>query len=265
MLQTYFGSLDHYERLSALPVQGLGLDFVYDDGENLQHILQYGFPKGKTLGAGVIDGRNIWRSDLNAVATLLGQLAEQTTAEQLIVQPSCSLLHVPVSLEAEHKLDRELVQALAFADEKLEEIAVLTAALGKHDPSALTKLGQSADAVARFNSSAARVQTADDLADLLAKEPLTRSVPFAERREIQQNKLKLPPLPTTTIGSFPQTAEIRKAACTIAKENGLPSNTGRSSNSKSRNGLIFRRTLALTCLYTGNLSGPIWLNFLAKS
>ncbi|KAF6656999.1 5-methyltetrahydropteroyltriglutamate--homocysteine S-methyltransferase [Paenibacillus polymyxa] len=211
MLQTYFGSLDHYERLTELPVQGLGLDFVYDDGENLQHISRHGFPKGKTLGAGVIDGRNIWRSDLNAVAALLGQLAEQINAEQLIVQPSCSLLHVPVSLEAEHKLDRELVHALAFADEKLDEIAVLTAALGKHDPSALAKLEQSAEAVARFNSSAARVQTAADLADLLAKEPLSRSVPFAERRIIQQNRLKLPPLPTTTIGSFPQTAEVRKA------------------------------------------------------
>ncbi|MGG1938224.1 hypothetical protein ABFY57_00265 [Paenibacillus polymyxa] len=111
---------------------------------------RHGFPKGKTLGAGVIDGRNIWRSDLNAVAALLGQLAEQINAEQLIVQPSCSLLHVPVSLEAEHKLDRELVHALAFADEKLDEIAVLTAALGKHDPSALAKLEQSAEAVARF-------------------------------------------------------------------------------------------------------------------
>ncbi|MFK4301833.1 5-methyltetrahydropteroyltriglutamate--homocysteine methyltransferase [Paenibacillus sp. RC254] len=211
VLQTYFGSLDHYERLSTLPVQGIGLDFVHDDGENLEHVLRHGFPAGKTLAAGVIDGRNIWRSDLNTVAALLGQLAEQTTAAQLIVQPSCSLLHVPVSLEAEHKLDRELVQALAFADEKLEEIAALTAALGKREPSAIAKLEQSADAVTRFNSSAARVQTATDMADLLAKEPQSRSVPFAERRVIQQDKLNLPPLPTTTIGSFPQTAEVRKA------------------------------------------------------
>ncbi|WP_226002509.1 5-methyltetrahydropteroyltriglutamate--homocysteine S-methyltransferase [Paenibacillus sp. BJ-4] len=211
MLQTYFGSLEHYKRLSTLPVQGLGLDFVHDHGENLQHVLQYGFPTGKTLGAGVIDGRNIWRSDLKAVAALLNQLAEQTSAPQLIVQPSCSLLHVPVSLEAEQTLDTELMHALAFADEKLEELAGLTAALGERNPSALAQLEQSTEAVARFNSSSARVQTAADMAALLTREPQSRSVPFAQRHVIQQEKLKLPPLPTTTIGSFPQTAEVRKA------------------------------------------------------
>ncbi|MCL6587859.1 MAG: 5-methyltetrahydropteroyltriglutamate--homocysteine S-methyltransferase [Anoxybacillus sp.] len=203
ILQTYFDSVSHYREVVALPVAGIGLDFVHDDGENMKNINTYGFPKDKILAAGVVDGRNIWKSSLVQKANLLYHLAN--VAEQLIIQPSCSLLHVPVTTKHEHTLPTELAGTLSFADEKLDEIRMLTDYMkGNITVDELTKYDEQTN-VYFFNFCQQQEQTND-----LTTVPLSRA-PYSERRKAQQAHLQLPLLPTTTIGSFPQTSDVRQA------------------------------------------------------
>ncbi|RAV22527.1 5-methyltetrahydropteroyltriglutamate--homocysteine S-methyltransferase [Paenibacillus contaminans] len=208
ILQTYFEAVSAYQTVIELPVKAIGLDFVHGREGNLRALREFGFPAGKTLAAGIIDGRNIWRSDLGGKRQLLEELAAIVPGERLIVQPSCSLLHVPVSLAREEKLDATLLGALAFAGEKLGELAVLAqAARGDGGEAAAEAIAASTRAVAALNASPARSGAAADVA--AAKS--SRALPFAERQQLQETRWQLPLLPTTTIGSFPQTAEVRKA------------------------------------------------------
>lgn len=125
MLQTYFESVEHYSDIIALPVKGVGFDFVHGFAGNLSSLKKLGFPADKVLGAGVVDGRSIWKTPLREKLVLLEELAELSSEERLIVQTSCSLLHVPVSVKYETKLEPELRGVLAFADEKLDELVLL--------------------------------------------------------------------------------------------------------------------------------------------
>ncbi|WP_426445747.1 5-methyltetrahydropteroyltriglutamate--homocysteine S-methyltransferase [Paenibacillus sp. S-38] len=211
MLQTYFESLEYYSDIIRLPVQGIGLDFVHGRSGNLSSLRKHGFPADKVLGAGVVDGRGIWRSPLRGQLELLQELSAFVPPERMIVQTSCSLLHVPVSTEPETKLPPELKNALAFADQKLEEVVLLARALSGGPASHEAELETAERALEALQRSPARsrrdIQQA--VAAALADSP-ARS-PFAVRQAAQQRKWKLPPFPTTTIGSFPQTAEVRKA------------------------------------------------------
>ncbi|MGV2795062.1 5-methyltetrahydropteroyltriglutamate--homocysteine S-methyltransferase, partial [Clostridium perfringens] len=130
-----FDAVARYEEIVALPVRGIGLDFVHGREGNLQALRQHGFPGGKTLAAGVVDGRNIWRSELPAVQAFIGEIAGLLADDSaLIIQPSCSLLHVPVSAQGEDGLPGVLKDALAFAEEKLDESAALRQALHGENP-----------------------------------------------------------------------------------------------------------------------------------
>lgn len=201
ILQTYFDSVSHYREIVALPVAGIGLDFVHDDGENMKNINTYGFPKDKILVAGIVDGRNVWKSSLAQKAELLHHLAG--VSEQLIIQPSCSLLHVPVTTKHEHTLPTELAGALSFADEKLDEIRMLTEYMnGNVTIDELIKYDEQTNVYfAKLHHE--QEQTTETV-------PISR-VPYNERRKAQQAHLQLPLLPTTTIGSFPQTSDVRQA------------------------------------------------------
>lgn len=210
MLQTYFESVTNYKELVALPVQGIGLDFVYGKEANLEALREFGFPAGKTLGVGVIDGRNIWRSDLDQARRLLDEISQLTGEADLVIQSSCSLLHVPVSAAAEEKLEPVLRNALAFAEEKLDEIVALSHAVSDQELPEGFEVNRTA--LEALNSDPARgrqhVRTA---VEQIAKLPATRSSEYAIRKSKQKEKWNLPFLPTTTIGSFPQTAEVRTA------------------------------------------------------
>ncbi|WP_063565082.1 5-methyltetrahydropteroyltriglutamate--homocysteine S-methyltransferase [Paenibacillus sp. O199] len=212
MLQTYFESVENYSNIVALPVQGIGLDFVHGATGNIQSIQASGFPADKVLGAGVIDGRGIWKASLPGKLKLLDELAELVAPERLIVQSSCSLLHVPVTTERETKLTSELKNALAFADEKLDEIVLLTKALSSRNAEIIAEIENSDRTIQALQQSEERNRVAvqEAVATLSVQQP-ERSRPFAERHIAQQNKWKLPLFPTTTIGSFPQSAEVRKA------------------------------------------------------
>ncbi|MEC0268597.1 5-methyltetrahydropteroyltriglutamate--homocysteine S-methyltransferase [Paenibacillus anseongense] len=212
MLQTYFESVEHYNEIVKLPVKGIGLDFVHGYNGNLIAIKALGFPADKVLGAGVIDGRGIWKASLREKMELLNELTEFVSADRLIVQSSCSLLHVPVTTERETKLTTELRNALAFADEKLGELVLLTKALASDAEGIIDELVKSDAAIQALQQSEERnrVNIQQAVAALSNQQP-ERSHPFAERHQAQQAKWQLPIFPTTTIGSFPQSAEVRKA------------------------------------------------------
>ncbi|GGH19159.1 5-methyltetrahydropteroyltriglutamate--homocysteine S-methyltransferase [Paenibacillus segetis] len=209
-LQTYFEALSNYEDIVSLPIDGIGLDLVHGLEGNLDSLRRFGLPVGKTLGAGVIDGRNIWRADLDLQFKLLDEVANLVNSADIIVQPSCSLLHVPVSAAAEVSLQPVLQQALAFAEEKLDEIAALSRAVVEGQPGELFQSNR--NALDNLSADPARNRANVTLAvENILHQPSERHSAFSVRKSLQKEKWQLPFLPTTTIGSFPQTAEIRSA------------------------------------------------------
>ncbi len=211
ILQTYFESIDHYEEFTSLPVQGIGLDFVHDNNQNLAALKKFGFPQDKVLAAGIIDGRNIWRANLDDKYSLLSEIAEVVSKDRLILQPSSSLLHVPVTVKNEETLEEVLKEALSFADEKLQEIVLLTKGLQGGKETIQKEISASKKAIQALNHSASRnnTQVQEDIQNLRtfrAERETTSEV----RQQIQDETFQLPLLPTTTIGSFPQTQEVRK-------------------------------------------------------
>ncbi|MGH8803444.1 MAG: 5-methyltetrahydropteroyltriglutamate--homocysteine S-methyltransferase [Polaromonas sp.] len=210
LLATYFSPLADNLRLACqLPVAGLHVDAVRAP-EELTGVADW-LPAHKVLSVGIVDGRNIWRTDLDAALAKLRPVAAKHQGE-LWIASSCSLLHVPFSLAAENGLDAELRSWLAFAIEKLDELRLLRAALNGEEASVATELAAArAAAAARRNSP--RVHRPDvvlRLARSVAGDD-RRTSPFPERQAVQRARFALPSLPTTTIGSFPQTAEIRAA------------------------------------------------------
>lgn len=208
LLQSYFDAVDHYEALVQLPVQGIGLDFVHGKEQNLQSLKSLRFPDDKILGVGLIDGRNIWRADLQKKANLLKEIAEIVPYERQILQPSCSLLHVPLSLEAETNIEPVVKNALAFAEEKIDELTILTEAIRTGNQSQPV-FEESSKAILELKNSSYR--NSDYNQAHASDKKTARTVPFEERQVLQTEKWSLPLLPTTTIGSFPQTAEVRRA------------------------------------------------------
>ncbi len=212
MLQTYFESVEHYSDIVALPVKGIGLDFVHGFTGNLSSIRELGFPKEKVLGAGVIDGRGIWKAPLREKAALLEELAELVSHERLIVQSSCSLLHVPVTVGNETNLETELKDALAFADEKLDEIVLLAKAVSRDGTGITGELEENDRVLQAIKLSDERKRSdIQHAVGAISDQHLERSRPFSERHIAQQKKWQLPIFPTTTIGSFPQSVEVRRA------------------------------------------------------
>ncbi|WP_028103295.1 5-methyltetrahydropteroyltriglutamate--homocysteine S-methyltransferase [Pseudoduganella violaceinigra] len=215
MVATYFSPLEENVSLACrLPVAGLHVDAVRAASE-LASVADW-LPAHKTLSIGIIDGRNIWRSDLDtALATLMPVLAKRTGPVWL--STSCSLLHVPFSLAAETSLDEEVKPWLAFAEEKLAELALLKAALSADERVSGQVARGFAEARAALASrrTSARVHNADVAKRMaaLACDPAAarRHAPFAQRQQLQRERLRLPAFPTTTIGSFPQTQQIRTA------------------------------------------------------
>jgi len=210
LLGTYFGGLsDNLSTAMALPVAAVHLDLVRAPGE-LEAAL-HAVPDGMALSLGVIDGRNVWRADLDAALTLLWRAVHRLGADRVLVAPSCSLLHVPVDVEAETGLDDETRGWLAFARQKLDEVAALAAALRTDVASGPAFAASRAARASRRASARIHVSAVQTRLAALSPEMSRRESPFADRKQAQQARLNLPILPTTTIGSFPQTAELRRA------------------------------------------------------
>lgn len=201
-LVTYFDDLgDNYPWVMELPVNTISLDFTR--GNNLNLLQKYGFPSDKILGAGVIDGRNIWRIRPQSVISLLEII--QTFTNKLSVQPSSSLQFVPYDAALEVKLPEPLHNVLSFAEQKLEEVVISGKTLtGENTQTELALIEQKWDEFAQFSPVNQEIKTK---LENLTPGDFQRSLSYTSRIAQQ---ISLPPLPTTTIGSFPQTSEVRK-------------------------------------------------------
>ncbi|NPA29512.1 MAG: 5-methyltetrahydropteroyltriglutamate--homocysteine S-methyltransferase [Epsilonproteobacteria bacterium] len=211
---TYFDhAVESVGQLVQTPIKGIGLDFVY--GEKNMEVLELIGDSDKTLVAGVIDGRNIWVSDLEAKKNLLDQIADRVATNRIIVGTSCSLLHVPYTLRYEEKMDASLKSWLAYAVEKLDELSLLAtlffdgAASLQSEAAMRYAQNREANATRRSSEQIHDKAVAERMAgiDALKKQ----REPFAERIKVQHERFGYPELCTTTIGSFPQTPEVRAA------------------------------------------------------
>ena len=210
LVATYFGQLQENRYLTAnLPVAGLHIDAIngYTEIQSLINLL----PSHKVLSLGVINGRNIWKTDLHATLEWLEPLAE-TLGERLWIAPSCSLLHVPVDLNSETKLDADVRSWLAFALQKLDELQILAQALrhGRESVKEALAANQAALAARRASPRVHNPAVQQAVAHIDASLG-QRKNSYGRRAAEQAALLQLPKYPTTTIGSFPQTAEIRHA------------------------------------------------------
>jgi 5-methyltetrahydropteroyltriglutamate--homocysteine methyltransferase len=206
---TYFDHAGEALRaLRDLPVEGVGLDFTRDGARNVELLREAGGLGGKVLFAGLVDGRNVWANDLRRSLDLLEDLRPR--ADDLVVSTSCSLQHVPIDLEGEPALDGELRSWMSFAVQKLGELASLAGSLD--DPGAAGPEFDRNAAVlaARSSSPRTRNPSVRERVAALTEADARRSSPFEARRAAQRERLALPSFPTTTIGSFPQTTDIRR-------------------------------------------------------
>lgn len=210
LVATYFGQLLENAALAAsLPVAGLHVDAI-NDRDGVDALLKL-LGDEKVLSLGVINGRNIWKTDLTAVLDWVEPIAKQL-GDRLWIAPSCSLLHVPVDLDSEQKLDADVKSWLAFALQKLDELRVLGKALSQGRDAVKAELAENLAALtARRNSPRVNNPAVKAAVARISAELGKRKSVYAQRASKQAEFLKLPAFPTTTIGSFPQTVEIRRA------------------------------------------------------
>lgn len=206
LAQTYFGDVrDAYDVLLKLPFDGIGLDFV--EGRKTSELVERGFDDGKVLFAGVVNGKNIWRNNYQKTLDLLKKL----NVKNLVLTTSCSLLHVPYTVASE-ELEEDVTKHFAFAEEKVKELVELDALLKNQNPEFLRKNAELFEKPRVLENAELHQKIAD-----LKPEAFVRQPEFAVREKIQKQEFNLPLLPTTTIGSFPQTREVKQKRAAFRK------------------------------------------------
>ena len=264
LVATYFSGLEDNLGLAvSLPVEGLHVDLVRAP-DQLHGILDR-LPTYKVLSLGLVNGRNVWRCDLeNALAQL--QLAEERFGDNLWVAGSCSLLHSPVDLDRETKLDAELKSWLAFAKQKCSEIAVLRDALNiPQAPQVQQALAESRTVEQRrAHSPRIHKPAVQARLDAITAADSQRQSPFAERIEVQRARLNLPAFPTTTIGSFPQTASIRLARQSFKQGKLSASEYTDAMHSEIRNAVETQERLGLDVLVHGEAERNDMVEYFAE-
>lgn len=207
LLQTYFGDIrDIYKEAVQLDFDGIGMDFI-EGKKTLELVSKYSFPKDKLLFAGVVNGKNVWRNNYSGSLSVLEKLMSYIDKDHLVINTSCSLLHVPYTVENESDLSDEYKAHLAFAEEKLSELNDLKSLVDNTSYITQSVYIQNAELFKK------RDQIEDkeikEKVSALSNKDFTRLPCFEEREQIQRGILRLPALPTTTIGSFPQTVEVK--------------------------------------------------------
>ena len=206
LAQTYFGDVrDAYDVLLKLPFDGIGLDFV--EGRKTLELVERGFDDGKVLFAGVVNGKNIWRNNYQKTLDLLKKL----NVKNLVLTTSCSLLHVPYTVASE-ELEEDVTKHFSFAEEKVRELVELDALLKNQSPEFLRKNAELFEKPRVLENAELHQKIAD-----LKPEAFVRQPEFAVREKIQKQEFNLPLLPTTTIGSFPQTSEVKQKRAAFRK------------------------------------------------
>lgn len=216
LLTTYFeGVDDHADLLKKLPVNGLHIDLCRSPQQLDTFLADY--PADKVLSLGIIDGRNVWRTDLEEALVILSK-AQSVLCERIWIAPSCSLLHCPVDLELETRMDADIKNWLAFSVQKLKEISILGCGLNQGKRAISGMLAASTKArQARAQSLRIHNPVVQKRLQTLPQDYSHRTKPFEKRQVLQRKRFQLPLLPTTTIGSFPQTAEIRQTRSAFKK------------------------------------------------
>ena len=217
LVATYFGGIEHNMDIAAQCGDGIHIDLVRQESQ-LPAVAR-NLPAEKWLSLGVVDGRNIWRTELDHASDLLWHASDfRDGDEKLMVGPSCSLLHSPIDLELETRLDDKLKSWLAFGKQKLREIYSLTQAINGHHEDVERDFDDSAQAI-RSRKRSDRVLNPDvrRRQESIDESMTKRQSPFEKRAQVQHEKLNLPEFPTTTIGSFPQTREVRRLRARLRK------------------------------------------------
>ncbi|MCS3702992.1 5-methyltetrahydropteroyltriglutamate--homocysteine S-methyltransferase [Salinibacter ruber] len=218
-IATYFGGLeDNLPTALDLPIDVLHLDLTRGD-EQLDEALDHGVPDDLALSLGVIDGRNVWRADLDALLGTVETAIDALGTDRVLVGPSCSLLHVPVDLDTEPGLSDEMKTWFAFATQKIEEIVALAERADGHEDAteALFEKSRRAHA-ARAESDWINDAAVQDRVAGIDASMTERDSPHSSRSPLQREALDLPTLPTTTIGSFPQTDDMRRMRAQYKKD-----------------------------------------------
>lgn len=229
LLQTYFGDIrDVYEKVVSMDFDAVGLDLI-EGAENFELIKKYGFPENKILFAGLVNGKNIWINNFEKTLGELEQIKNFTSAE-IVISTSCSLLHVPYDLDSETSLPSEYRKYLSFAVQKLDELSALGKLAGisgsgeniesrSNGADSENKSKASAEILKLYDENKARFcvhrpdsrdEKVQERVKAIKEEDCRRTPEFNEREKVQKEKFGLPLLPTTTIGSFPQTADVKK-------------------------------------------------------
>ena len=264
LLATYFGGLqDNLGLVVNLPVDGLHVDLVRAP-EQLPLLLDR-LPNYKVLSLGLVNGRNVWRTDL-AAALALAQDARDRFAERLWLAPSCSLLHSPVDLGREEQLDAELRSWLAFAVQKCAEVAVLTRAINQPEAADVQAALAYSTNVQASRAQSPRIHKPAVQARLAAitAADSQRHSPFVQRIEQQRARLQLPALPTTTIGSFPQTAAIRLARQSFKAGQLSPADYTEAMHSEIRHAVQVQENLGLDVLVHGEAERNDMVEYFAE-
>jgi 5-methyltetrahydropteroyltriglutamate--homocysteine methyltransferase len=248
---TYYDSVDFMEDLLSLPVSAIGFDFVRGQA-SYEYILENGFPENKTLIAGLVDGRNIWKNDFSVSADRVKALSKK--APKLAVSNAAPLYHLPVSLSFEGKLDERLKKCLSFAKEKLAEIKMIcecSKGQGKIPKKpVLGNYGRNEPVRKRVSS--------------LKPKDFVKKIPLEERKRIQGSILNLPLFPTTTIGSFPQTIEVRKKRAAFVAANLAPGEYRLYIQGEIDKLIRFQEDLGLDVLVHGEFERTDMVEFFAQ-
>ena len=198
-LQTYFGDIrDVYKDVCELGFDAIGLDFI--EGKKSLELVKSGFPQNTLLLAGLINGKNIWRADYQKKYELLEEIKKSVAEENIVIGTSCSLLHVPYTKASEEKLSADILEHFSFAEEKIQELKELAS----RDTTAFE-----ANKKLFAKQRVAKDETVQNSLAKITEADFVRKPDFAERERIQHETFRLPLFPTTTIGSFPQTKEVR--------------------------------------------------------
>ncbi|WP_446897620.1 5-methyltetrahydropteroyltriglutamate--homocysteine S-methyltransferase [Clostridium sp. LBM24168] len=271
-LQTYFGDIrDIYKDLENLKFNGIGLDFI-EGKENLQLIEKYGFPDNKILLAGIINGKNIWRNDYNKSINIIKHICEYVGSNKIYISTSCSLLHVPYTVTREGTLDDKHIknldtangtldnlvnlsgylESLAFADEKLNELSELKNLLDSSNYERENTYIKNQKILKRkaANPLCYNEKVRKKIKNL-KPEDFVRNDDVKHRRKVQNNILELPLLPTTTIGSFPQTHEIKRLRKDLRENNITQEKYAREIEKKIEAVIKFQENIGLDVLVHG--------------
>lgn len=250
VLLTYFDALRDNERLAfSLPVDVIHLDLVRASGQ-LDWILS-NVPEDKSLSLGVVDGRNVWKNNFEQSIEVVKRAVDCLGAERVIVAPSCSLQHVPMDLGLENELDPELLDWLAFAKQKLAEVRVIADAIADEEAVEGKLEANRASWKRRAASGAIHHPAVQERLRSLGPKDWQRKSPYAERIKLQQEKLSLPLYPTTTIGSLPQTTDVRQARAEQRKGTRSKADYDRFLGEKTLQSLRWQEEIGLDVLVHG--------------